>query len=204
MTADLYGDDDDTTNYDEPPEPVHPDDPDRLSIANWHLRRIGYLDRLENETRRPFLAELALLEERLGDAMLSIDRRRKWHNTALVHIHEQVLAEDPKRKTIALPAGTLTATVPKKPRVTVSDEPAFVAWAQAGKRTDLLRVTTAVARDALQKAIDLRPQVEPRVGHPECVVDGSGEVVPGLLVELGAPTFKPHPGEAPGPWLEAL
>lgn len=201
-TIDLYGDDEQSVDYDQPAEPIHPADPGRLSIANWHLRKLGYLDTVEADTRRAFDAEIQLLEQRRNDALRTIARRQSWHTEALAGLHGAMLAEDPKRKTIVLPSGTLKATVPKTARLYVTDPDVFVAWAEAHGRKDLLRVTTVPARDDINRAVDLRPQSMPSPGSAERVVDASGELVPGLEAQLGLPSFRAHAGEQPGPALD--
>lgn len=201
-TIDLYGDDTHPVDYDAPADTIHPDDPDRLSIANWHLRKLGYLDTLAADTRRAFDAEIRLLEQRRQDALRSIERRQAWHTQAITGLHAAMLAADPKRKTIVLPSGTLKATVPKSARLYVTDEDTFVAWAEQTGRKDLLRVSTVPARDDINRAVDLRPQATPAPGSAERVVDASGEVVPGLEAQLALPSFRVHPGEQPGPALD--
>ena len=92
----------DEPNYEAPPEP--PQDADR---ADMQLRRLAKVR-----------AEIAQVEE---DAARQIDRinawaerryevlhgRARWLQAGLEMWHRAVLADDPGRKTISLPCGTL-------------------------------------------------------------------------------------------------
>lgn len=193
----LYGDR--TADYDTDPEPIHPDHPDRYTEANRHLRALARLNDRETQVTATFKAEMDLLEERLGDQIGIIERQRSWHQRPLQQLHEAILRDDPKAKTVVLPHGELKVTVPAKPQLTVTDPDVFVAWCQINGRADLLNVTVRPARDALGKAIDILPDApvtEP--GVTQLVHDANGERVPGVVMFLAVPRFRAVPVEAAG------
>lgn len=79
--------------------------------------------------------------------------------------------ENPKRKTLPLTNGKLTLRGPGAGRIEVTDERAFVTWAEANGRKDLLRYSPHPNIEAI-KAIEfrhVRPQdvMEDKPGRPE-------------------------------------
>lgn len=118
---------------------------------------------------------------------LETQRRRfdtSWLEDKLRAYHEARLAEDPKAKTLAFPAGTLSAR--KGQPEWVIDDDAFLSWAQ-DYATDLVRVKHEVDRSAVKRT--LTPD------ERGVVVDGSGEIVPGVHVEPARVSFKVKAGD---------
>lgn len=165
---------------------------DSLDKANWAVRRIavatGRLAESEGFARRE--------RERL-ELWLEGERQRAERSTAFLagllrRYHESRLAEDPKAKTIRLPAGELVCR--KASDAWDIDDAEFIAWAEANRREDLLRrKDPEVDRNAVKKA--LMPAIEPAPTDPVVVFDENGEVVPGVRVVGGEPTFKVKPRE---------
>lgn len=196
-TVDLYGDP--SFDYQSEPEPIAPNDPDYLIRANRHMRALARLDEREQQVSRLFRAEIDRLEERMGQQLAIIDRQQTWHRRQLVNLHEAILRDNPRQKTIVLPSGELRATVPAKPKISVTEPDEFVAWAERNGRSDLLNVTTRPAKDELARAIDIAPDVpvtEPGVSVP--AHDAHGERVPGVVFYLPDKRFQVVPQEQRG------
>lgn len=120
--------------------------------------------------------------EKIGRLELAL---RLWHQARL--------AEDPKRKTIRLPHGTLTATAAQESWE--YDDPVFLEWArehaQGAIRPPKPRPDEIAKSDARKVlAPILQTQVVDGVtmtvvdgdGHP---IDVNGEKIPGLIVQPG-------------------
>ena len=103
----------------------------------------------------------------------------RWE-TLLVSYHRAVLAENDREKTIKLPHGTLSSR--KAPDKWEFDDEAFIAWAKANA-PDLVRTKDEVAKSKVKDAL-----------KGSCRGDGavatdSGEIVPGVTVTIGEPSF---------------
>jgi hypothetical protein len=178
--------DDDEPDYDTEPEPIPAGDLDR---ANRMLMRARTLDRELADAEYLAAENIARIDAWRSEQRARHAARRAWVDTALEGFHRAVLAADPKRKTLELPAGKLTARVAD--RWTVTDPPALVEWAVIHDRESIVRRRDPeVDRVAMKKA--LAPGTEGRAVDIE-----SGEFVPGVTVEPAVVTFKakPYTGE---------
>lgn len=113
-----------------------------------------------------------------------------WLVEGLEMWHRAVLADDPSRKTISLPCGTLKARAQQP--VWEFDEEAFIAWAQE-HAPELVRVPEpkpAVDKTAAKKALI------PDATGLDLVVTTDGEVVPGVTVTPRLPAFTVDTGAA--------
>ena len=170
----------DEPNYEAPPEP--PQDADR---ADMQLRRLAKVR-----------AEIAQVEE---DAARQIDRinawaerryevlhgRARWLQAGLEMWHRAVLADDPGRKTISLPCGTLKSRV-QQPEWVFDDE-VFIAWA-VEHAPDLVRVPEP--KPAVDKTAAKKTLLTVEVGEgAHSILTEEGEVVPGVTVTGRGPSF---------------
>lgn len=162
-------------------------------------------DEVDRRLRR--LAKVRAEMAQIGEhAQAQIDRINEWHarrvevlagkerwlEEGLEMWHRAVLAEDPSRKTISLPCGTLKARVQQP--VWEFDDETFIAWAEV-HAPGLVRVPEprpAVDRKAAKVALDDNVQDDETVVW--CTVDeDTGEVlagtVPGVTVTVRPPSF---------------
>lgn len=173
-------------------------DPESIDADAW---LIADLDRADRTLRR-----LAHMDAELADVdalyRLRRDELDAWRDAArardlrvrvflearLEQFHRARLAADPRAKTLHLPSGESTS---RKGQASwrYTDETAFVAWAQANGRNDLLRETVTPDRGAVKKAFTAKDGM---------AVTADGEVVPGLAVEPPERTFTPKPNPIGG------
>jgi phage host-nuclease inhibitor protein Gam len=186
---DLYGDEPFDTNA--PPPELVAHDPDVYQAANRHLRAIGRLEQRAADIRAVFYAEIERLETRMAELVNRVENDIDWHRRPLTQLHAAVLAEDPSRKTLQLPAGAIKSRTPRTPTINVFDIPQFIDWASTNA-PHLLKSKPTVNREALKAAAqpcgdlgfgDSAPAVLPEVG----------EVIPGVEFVLGITTFHIEP-----------
>lgn len=166
------------------PDPDYTADPEPPQDADEANRRLRRLARIR--------ADIAQVEE---TAARQIDRinewaerryevlhgRARWEQEGLEMWHRAVLADDPNRKTISLPCGTLKSRVQQP--VWVFDDEAFIAWARENA-PELVRVPEPqVDKAAAKKALLALPE-----GGGEVITE-AGEVVPGAEVTFRGPSF---------------
>lgn len=157
---------------------------DSLDAANWAVKKIA--------VHAAKVAEAEAFVQRERDRLtvwLDGERTKALESTSFLagllrRYHEDRLAEDPKAKTIHLPAGDLTAR--KGPDRWDIDEPTFLTWAQDNLREDVIRRRVEVDRQALKRA----PY---RVTVSGTVVDPDGEVIPGVTVTEGEVRYSVKP-----------
>ena len=163
----------DEVNYDEAPEPAPDADTAERSLHTLRWLRDQMRDVHDLADRRIQLinswavAQLDVLQSRVD-----------WHEAALRGWHQAVLADDPKRKTIHLPSGTLRARAGRD-RIDIEDEDAFVEFARLSA-TQLLRVRY----DADKKAIAALS-----VKDDGTIVTDDGEVLPGVTKRTGETSY---------------
>jgi len=176
-------------DYDQPPEA--PQDADR---ADEQLRRLAKvraeIDQVEAHARAKIDQIDAWRRQRLhGDddhTYGGLMGRERWLAEGLEMWHRAVLADDPSRKTISLPCGTLKSRV-QQPEWVFDDE-VFIAWA-AEHAPELVRVPVPkprVDKTAAKKA--LIPATSGDCAEAPAVTEG-GEVVPGVTVTVRPPSF---------------
>jgi phage host-nuclease inhibitor protein Gam len=134
---------------------------DDNGAADWALRKIAQKQRLIAENEELAEREIARIREWLTDANGPLQNEIANLELLLTDYHRRLLAEDDRRKTVKLPAGNLKAR--KLPdNVEVTDEDAFIEWAEAERHT-LLRITTAPDKNAIKQAVLKDGEVIPHV-----------------------------------------
>lgn len=148
------------------------------SAATWALRKVA---RAEAEVARVLAVangEIARINQWKADACRGPVDDIGFFKAHLVDYRRRLEDADPKLpKTYKLPAGDLT--VRKGPsRVEVTDEEAFVAWAEVND-PELLSRKPLVSRlkDGYRP---VPPDGDETVERVTSIVSGSGEVVPGV------------------------
>lgn len=156
--------------------------------ADWTLRKIEQANEAIREINK--LAEIEIDRVR---AWQGAESKRHLQTIAFMEqlattFHRKVIAENPDRKTIKLPHGTLTA---RAGQPGWSFMPEFIEWAkEQGLIDDLLRVKYEV--DA-NKAKETLITVENLDGEIGATFDG--EVVPGVEVTPAVTKFSVKTGD---------
>lgn len=171
-------------DYDTDPEP--PQDADQ---ADKRLRRLAKIRAAIARDEQHAASQI----EQIGawlDARLSVHRKaERWEQEGLEMWHRAVLAEDPSRKTISLPCGTLKSRVQQP--VWEFDDEAFIAWAlDQNRHPELVRIPEpkpAVDKAAAKKALHLPPLTAGESCVP--IDEDTGEMVPGVTVTVRPPSF---------------
>lgn len=166
-------------DYDQDPEP--PRDADE---ANRRLRRLARI--------RARIADVEEVAARQIEQVNAWAERRyevlhgqaRWEQDGLEMWHRAVLADDPSRKTISLPCGTLKSRVQQP--VWEFDDEIFTCWAE-GHAPNLLRVRSTIDKAAAKKTLHLPPLTEGESCRP--IDEDTGEMVPGVTVSVRPPSF---------------
>lgn len=112
--------------------------PENLEQADWQLRKLARLRRLMADHDAIAQAEIARVREWLATENGKLERQASFYEHSLTTFHSALLADDPKRRTISLPAGQLKAR--KHPdRIEVLDADVFITWAIDAARSELFR-----------------------------------------------------------------
>lgn len=164
-------------------QPIEP--PRDAREANQLLRRLARVMANYQRDDELFAADIAEMEARrtlmMGPYVREIERIKATLNAW----HLAVLADEPDRKTIKLPAGTLTAKIAID-EIDVS-EAEFIAWATQNA-PELIVAKPTVPKKPLREWIagirkDNLPIVDP-TSFDERLTSG-GEIVPGLVMRRG-------------------
>jgi Gam-like protein len=144
---------------------------DGPNTASWALRKLAYYRGRVAENEQLAADEKQRIDAWLSNANSSHKDSISFFESILRNWHAEVLKEDPKRKTIPLPGGKLQHRVGTlKPDI---DEAVFIPWAEENARLDLIRVKSEPKRAAILAALK-----------------ETGEVLPGVKLEMHAETFK--------------
>lgn len=158
---------------------VTPDDPvDALERASWHMRVASMLTDERDQLVAVYKAEMERLELRLQHRVRILNERIAWHEEPVKSLHLALLRRDPRRKTIELPHGSSKVTVPKTPKVHITDKSALLAWAE-NSHPDIL------SRDVNVTGLRTIAHID-----GDTAVDANGEVIPGVEVRLDPPTWR--------------
>ncbi len=158
---------------------------DDMDKANWAVRKLAVYAAKLAEAEAFAQRERDRLDVWLAGEREAAADSSSFLSGLLRRYHEDRLAEDPKAKTIHLPAGDLTAR--KSPdRWEVDDDEHLIAWAeQSGWGEVVRRRDPEVDRNALKRTFHVAPG--------GTVLAPDGEVVPGVTVTEGEVSFKVKP-----------
>lgn len=154
------------------------------NTAFWAMRKMATLTRQLQMLQQERDAEVQRVERWLEREAKPIRQRMGFLQHHLEMYHRQVLAEDPKQKTMRTPWGALQLRQ-SPPEWQYQDE-VLVGWLQEHAPA-LLRVRQEAERTALKGQVQLVPGDTP--GEWTAVLAETGEVVPGLLVREREPRF---------------
>lgn len=164
-----------------------PPPPDNVEQADWQLRKLARLRRLMAENEAIAAAEIARVRVWLGDVNGKLARQAEFYENSLAAFHEHLLEDDPKRKTISLPAGTLKAR--KHPdTVVVLDAERFTAWALE-QRPELVRTKVEPNKTEIKRLLSVGPLADDTDPGHVLVDPTSGEPAPGVVLTIGEISF---------------
>ena len=153
--------------------------PDSMEAADWQVRKLARLRRLMAENEAIANAEIQRIKVWLADENAKLERQAGFYEGNLELFHQALLEKDPKRKSIALPAGTLKAR--KHPdRLDVVDVDEFTAWALE-ERPEFVRIKHEPNKTEMKRLLGVDGE---RVVDPT-----SGEPVPGVVCVAGEISF---------------
>lgn len=166
------------------------DVPANIEAADWQVRRLVRLRRRMAENEATAASEIQVIRTWLAEENARLQRSAAFFEQSLTAFHQQLLDDDPKRKTVSLPAGTLKAR--KHPdRVDVVDVDLFVRWAQAEK-PELVRTKVEPDKTAIKKLLGVGPEAgDPEIGSVgHILIDpATGEAAPGVYLVEGETSF---------------
>lgn len=178
----------DLTEYLAGPDPdydTEPEAPQDADEANTRLRRLARIQAQIQWVEDQAATQIAQINAWAERRYEVLHNRARWEREGLEMWHRAVLADDPGRKTISLPCGTLKARV--QPPVWEFDDEAFLAWATV-HAPGLVRVPEpkpAVNKAEAKKALIVEEQAE----FDPAVFTAEGEIVPGVTVTSRGPSF---------------
>lgn len=159
---------------------------DSMEKADWAVRKIARERRRLAEAKDLAKAERARIDEWEAEQTKRCDDACAFFEDLLQNYHRRLLDDDPKAKTVRLPAGELVAR--KLPDSLICDGgDDSIAWAEE-HAPDTVVVRKTVDRAKLKRRLGLGP-VERAEGF-EAIDPTSGEVVPGFWFQIGTVTFK--------------
>lgn len=158
---------------------------DRFSIpddaaADWALRKIAKAQAAIDAAEQVADERRALIDRWLQDSTASDRSTVEFMTGLLSEYHGRVLAEDPDRKTLDLPAGRVKSRT-TKPAVVIEDLDTVAEWC-GSHMPDAVTYTPKVS------VRDIRNVTLP-TSAGRAVDAETGEVVPGLGVRDGQTTF---------------
>ncbi len=153
---------------------------DRANRAVW---KVGRIQAELAEAEALYKSERERLDAYITDERLRAEKAIEFLTALTAGYHAIVLEDDPKRKTIKLPAGDLVAR--QQPARWNIDDDQFIEWARANNHDELLNTKVTVDRPTVKSDLHVAPDGR--------AVDGYGEVVAGVTVTPGDVRFSVKP-----------
>lgn len=126
--------------------------PENLEQADWQVRKLARLRRLMADNDALASAEVARVREWLAEENGKLERQAAFYEDNLTNFHRALLEQDPKRKSISLPAGALKAR--KHPdRIEILDVDVFVAWAAGAGRPEFIRTKVEPVKGEIKRLL---------------------------------------------------
>lgn len=149
--------------------------------ADRRLRLLAKVRREIAEVERHAADEIDRVNAWAESRYSVLHGRAQWLTDGLEMWHRAVLSEDPSRKSISLPCGTLKSRA-QQPEWAFDDE-VFLPWAEVhAPELVKVQVRSSVDRNAAKHAIVV-------LDDGRHIVSGTGEVVPGVTVTVRGPSF---------------
>ncbi|ABN53666.1 MAG TPA: hypothetical protein DEF39_11450 [Hungateiclostridium thermocellum] len=147
--------------------------------ANWCLRKIKALKQEIEENKRIADAEIQRIQSWLKEVTEPLERSIQFFESLLIEYHMNIYAEDPSKKTIKLPYGTLKARA-QQPEFCRDDEK-LVNWLKQNGMTEFVKVIEKPEWNELKKKVKV-------IGN-SVVYEETGEVIDGITVQERPPKF---------------
>ena len=158
------------------------DHAEALVLADRHLQAISELEAKQAELNAVYSRRIDEMVMRRDEELAKLERAIQWHVGPVYALHLALLRDDPKRKSIVLPSGTLKArSVAPTVQLTPADMDKIVEWVKS-THPEAVKVTEKV------NVTDLRPFVEIK-GDKVLEVE-TGEVVPGAFIKPASIEWK--------------
>ncbi len=160
-----------------------------LDLASWVARKAHRLHRKLDEVTRVANDQISRISGWRQTETARMTADLAFFEGRLKAFHAQVLAEDPKAKTVKLPDGTELSSLAGKLVVEAVDLPAFIEWCEANELTDALLRYPDPEPQKLEIANRFKTKaIDGAVGaHPAATEDG--ETVPGIQIVRKERTF---------------
>lgn len=172
---------------DEPDYTADVEAPQDADEVDRRLRRLAKVRAEMAQIGEHAQAQIVRINEWHARRVEVLAGKERWLEEGLEMWHRAVLSEDPSRKTISLPCGTLKSRVQQP--VWEFDDDEFIAWAQE-HAPDLVRIPEPkpqVDKAAAKKALTPAPNVSTLDG--QAALTSEGELVPGVTVSVRPPSF---------------
>ena len=179
--------DDDPSDIDYSRPAILPDDEHLAERVEWHVRMARQATAELEEVKSMYERELERIKERIQNRVRIIQERIAWHTAPVQSYHTMRQAQEPKRKTIEFPHGASKITVPTTPVVQ------FDPSEGSGGLVKLWLRSTHPEMLKLPGITDVRSLVHITTdddGNHIVIDKATGEIVPGLVAEIPAPTYK--------------
>ncbi|GMA64727.1 host-nuclease inhibitor Gam family protein [Alicyclobacillus fastidiosus] len=155
-----------------------------ISSADWCMRKLAANQAKRKEYESYVQSEIERLQTWLKNECESLDRDAEFFTAHLTAWHKQLLENDPKHnKSVKLPHGVLKSrTVKSEP--SKLDEKAILEHLKSNGEEAFVKVVETVDWGEYKKTLSL-VDID---GQP-AVVDGNGEIVPGVAIKVGGTKF---------------
>ncbi len=151
------------------------DDSDK---ADWCGRKLAKIMARQAEVRELAAERIKAITRWRDGQLVALESNARFFEELLARYHEDVLADDPRAKTISLPSGDHRAR--KQPDYWDFDDARFIEWAKE-PAPEFVRTTEEVDRAAAKKR--LVPVDRELDREPGLAIDPqTGEVVEGVYV----------------------
>ena len=147
--------------------------------ASWALRKVRALRKQAEEVQEIASAEINHINDWRRAEMGKLEDNIAYFESLLYGYHLMVMEQDPDRKTIKLPHGTLQMRA-QQPEY-IRDDALLRPWVEQNKPDYLIPQPAKLDWAGLKKAIEV-------VGASTIDPD-TGENIPGLMIELREPKF---------------
>lgn len=142
---------------------------------NWAFRKLEALNAKENEIKESADFERNRVNEWEQKELKPINDSRSYFEGLIFRYHSQVMAADPKKKTISTPYGKSKSRT-SKAAPEQKDKAQVLQYAIENELDDCLK--TEVKWGDLKKKLSI---VE--IGDEKVVVDENGQIVPGVKIK---------------------
>lgn len=156
--------------------------PENIDQADWLVRKLARLRRMMADHDALAVRRSAQIAEWHGEVNGRLEREARFFEEALASYHRALLDDDPKRKSVSLPAGTLKAR--KHPDTWTVDAGPFLEWARE-HAPELVRVKEEPNKADLKKWAIVAVDDDPLVTDYRAIARDSAEPIPGVTVTPG-------------------